>query len=174
MSCLVAHPRIFRLLMKGKFDVYLLWPFEKKLIFTIVAWFTVCDSTVIEIGKQYGTYWKLGYERRLLGIWKPGRYPTFRSFLMNSISRLSHGRNERRIRPNSGWGWILFQIGKIILFLCKAFIQSHYKEVTQGSVSSRARDNWLWYFAYFEPKKITRITKKSLLTRYYATFKCGP
>ena len=27
---LVAHPRIFRLFMKGKFDAYVLWPFAKK------------------------------------------------------------------------------------------------------------------------------------------------
>jgi hypothetical protein len=31
-SCLEAHAGFFRLSIKGKFDVYLLWPFGKKLI----------------------------------------------------------------------------------------------------------------------------------------------
>ena len=31
-SCLEAPPSIYRLLMKVKFDIYLLWPFGKKLI----------------------------------------------------------------------------------------------------------------------------------------------
>ena len=30
LSWLVAHPRIFKLFMKGKFDAYLLWPFAKE------------------------------------------------------------------------------------------------------------------------------------------------
>ena len=48
-SRLVAPSRIFRLLMKGKFDVYLLWPMGKKLIFAILAWSTVPDSTLSSI-----------------------------------------------------------------------------------------------------------------------------
>ena len=32
-SRLEAHFRFYRLFMKGKFDVYLLWPFQEKLIF---------------------------------------------------------------------------------------------------------------------------------------------
>ena len=32
MSCLEAHVGFFRLLMKGIFDPYALWPFEKKEI----------------------------------------------------------------------------------------------------------------------------------------------
>ena len=36
-SCLLALQIIFRLLMKTKFDIYLLWPFGKKLSFAIVA-----------------------------------------------------------------------------------------------------------------------------------------
>ena len=42
MSCLLAP----RLLMKWKFDVYLLWPFRKNLIFAIVARYTVRDYTI--------------------------------------------------------------------------------------------------------------------------------
>ena len=33
--------------MKGKFDVYLVQPFGKELIFAIVAWSTVRDSLVL-------------------------------------------------------------------------------------------------------------------------------
>ena len=43
ISWLVAHPRIFRLFMKGKFDAYLLWPLAKRFQSFIVARFTVCD-----------------------------------------------------------------------------------------------------------------------------------
>ena len=37
MPWLEAHFRFYRLIVKNKFDVYLLWPFEKKLIFQSVA-----------------------------------------------------------------------------------------------------------------------------------------
>ena len=40
------------------------------------------------------------------------------------------------------------------------FIQSHYIEVAQGGVSSRAIQNWLWIFSIFFSKK------------YYVTFQC--
>ena len=46
-SCLVAHPGIFRLLMKGKFEVYFLWPFGEKLMFEIVAQSTIRNSMVL-------------------------------------------------------------------------------------------------------------------------------
>ena len=36
-SCLEAHVGIYILLMKGIFDAYLLWPFDKKFIFELVA-----------------------------------------------------------------------------------------------------------------------------------------
>ena len=36
-SWLVAHSRIFRLFMKGKFDAYLLWPLDKRVQNWIVA-----------------------------------------------------------------------------------------------------------------------------------------
>ena len=45
-SHLVAPPRIFRLIMKGKFDVYLLRPLGEKFIFEIVAKSTLRDSMV--------------------------------------------------------------------------------------------------------------------------------
>ena len=47
--CLVAPQRIFRPLMKRKFDVYLLWPFGEGLIFAIVVQFTVGNSTVVRV-----------------------------------------------------------------------------------------------------------------------------
>ena len=37
---------MLHLFMKGKFPVYLPWPFEKKKIFAIVVWSTGRDSTV--------------------------------------------------------------------------------------------------------------------------------
>ena len=48
MSHLIVPISIFRLNIKGKFAVYLLWPlvFVEKVIFSIVAGSTVCDSTV--------------------------------------------------------------------------------------------------------------------------------
>ena len=49
-SCLEAHPGIYGLLMKGIFDAYVLWPFDKKLISWLVSQirtgdFTVCNSS---------------------------------------------------------------------------------------------------------------------------------
>ena len=41
---LVAHTTIFRLLMKGKCYVYLVWPLGGNFSFAIVAWSTVHDS----------------------------------------------------------------------------------------------------------------------------------
>ena len=48
LSWLVALPRIFRRLMKGKFDAYIcvLWPFAKKFQNWIVDWSTARDFTV--------------------------------------------------------------------------------------------------------------------------------
>ena len=43
-SCLVAPPRIFRILIIGRMDVYILSPLGNKLIFAIVAEYTVCNS----------------------------------------------------------------------------------------------------------------------------------
>ena len=44
-SSLVAHPRYFKLLMKGNFNAYLLRPFVEMLSFAIAALSTVRDST---------------------------------------------------------------------------------------------------------------------------------
>ena len=38
MSHLEAHAGFFRLLMKGIFDPYVLWPFDKKFIFELITW----------------------------------------------------------------------------------------------------------------------------------------
>ena len=45
-SCLEAHAGLFRLLMKGIFGPYALWPFDKKLIFLLVTRVRTHDYTV--------------------------------------------------------------------------------------------------------------------------------
>ena len=40
------HPGFYRLLMKGIFDAYVLWPFDKKLIFELVMRVNTHDFTV--------------------------------------------------------------------------------------------------------------------------------
>ena len=64
LSWLVAHPRIVRLFMKGKFDAYVLWPLAKRIQNWIVARSTACkimvsknlisfyECTYSEIGKK--------------------------------------------------------------------------------------------------------------------------
>ena len=42
----MSHAGFFRLLMKGIFDPYIVWPFEKKLISWLVMCFSTCDFTV--------------------------------------------------------------------------------------------------------------------------------
>ena len=49
LSRLVAHFQIFRRLMKGKFDAYVLWPLAKKFQNWIVDRSTARDFTVYEI-----------------------------------------------------------------------------------------------------------------------------
>ena len=46
LSWLVAHLRIFRMFMKGKFDVYILWTLNKRVQNWIVAQSTACNFTV--------------------------------------------------------------------------------------------------------------------------------
>ena len=51
-SCLVAPRRIFRLVIKGLFDVYLIRPFEKKLILFLeqcCAWYSFYENKVLHI-----------------------------------------------------------------------------------------------------------------------------
>ena len=57
LSRLVAHPSIFRMFMKGKFDAYVLWPLTKSFQNWIVDLSTARDFTVIEIVKVDGTVW---------------------------------------------------------------------------------------------------------------------
>ena len=45
-SRIEAHADLFRSLMKGIFDPYVLWPFAKKLQNWIVDWSTAHDFTV--------------------------------------------------------------------------------------------------------------------------------
>ena len=75
-SRLVAHPRNFRLFMKGKFDAYLLWPLAKRVQNWIVARSTAHNFTVdiLIINKlhfhvidaKYLGYSRLSNRRRLL------------------------------------------------------------------------------------------------------------
>ena len=55
-SRLEAHAGFFRLLMKGIFDAYVLWPFGKKLIFELVMCVSTRDSTVVVLGSN-GAVW---------------------------------------------------------------------------------------------------------------------
>ena len=52
-SRLEAYVGFFRLLVKGIFDPYVLWPFDKKLIFQLVTRISTRDFTVWEI-KTFG------------------------------------------------------------------------------------------------------------------------
>ena len=46
---LEAHAGFFRLLMKGIFDPYVLWPFDKKLILQLVTRIRIRDYTVLDL-----------------------------------------------------------------------------------------------------------------------------
>ena len=48
LSRLVAHQSIFRMLMKGKFDAYVLWPLAKSFQNWIVDRSTACDFTILQ------------------------------------------------------------------------------------------------------------------------------
>ena len=48
LSQLVAHSRIFRLFMKGKFDAYVLWPLAKRVQNWIVDRSTARNFTVVQ------------------------------------------------------------------------------------------------------------------------------
>ena len=47
-SRIEAHAGLFRLLMKGIFDPYVLWPFDKELIFLLVMLVSTREFTVNE------------------------------------------------------------------------------------------------------------------------------
>ena len=46
MSCFEADAGISKLLMKGIFDAYVLWPFDKKLILELVTHVSTPNYTV--------------------------------------------------------------------------------------------------------------------------------
>ena len=48
-SCLEAHAGFFRLLMKGIFNPYVLWPFDRKLIFKLVTYVRTRNYTVLKV-----------------------------------------------------------------------------------------------------------------------------
>ena len=47
---------------------------------------------------------------------------------------------------------INYPINSMVLFRIHCYCQSHYIEVAQGGMSSRAIHNWLWIFSLFQPK----------------------
>ena len=49
-SRLEEHADIYILLMKGIFDAYVLWPFDKNVIFELVTRINTRDYTVLVIG----------------------------------------------------------------------------------------------------------------------------
>ena len=49
LSRFIAHLRIFRLFMNGKFDAYLLWPLAKRVQNWIVDWSITNDFTLYNI-----------------------------------------------------------------------------------------------------------------------------
>ena len=53
MSRLEVHACFFRLLMKGIFDPYVLWPFDKKLIFLLVTSVRTRNYTVYKISLKF-------------------------------------------------------------------------------------------------------------------------
>ena len=55
-SRLEAHVGFFRLLMKGIFGPYVLWPFDKMLIFQLVTHIRTCDYTVPICTNKTKTY----------------------------------------------------------------------------------------------------------------------
>ena len=56
MSCLIVHPRIFKMFMKGKFDAYVLWHLARKFQNWIVVWSTACDFMVVAICQKTELY----------------------------------------------------------------------------------------------------------------------
>ena len=82
-SRIEAHAGLFRLLMKGIFDPYVLWPFDKKLIFKLVTRVRTRDYTVFIGCKMLdlvGPKWKFSVAKQL---WF-NRRPT------NSVASLFH------------------------------------------------------------------------------------
>ena len=59
LSWLVAHARIFRLFMKGKFDTYELWHLAKRVQNLKVDWSTACNFTVCTLENQLYFFAKL-------------------------------------------------------------------------------------------------------------------
>ena len=53
VASLEAHTGTYRFLMKGIFDDYILWPFDKKLIFELVMCVNTRDFTVCLIFHQF-------------------------------------------------------------------------------------------------------------------------
>ena len=45
-SHLEAHAGLFRMHMKGIFDAYVLWPFDKSFVFEFETYINTCDFTV--------------------------------------------------------------------------------------------------------------------------------
>jgi len=73
LSQLVAHLRIFRLFMKGKFDAYVLWPLAKRVQNWIVDRSTARDFTVYGIFLQGPSFFGLKFFRDQIS-WRPKKW----------------------------------------------------------------------------------------------------
>ena len=78
LSWFVAHLRIFKLLMKGKFDAYVLWPLSTRVQNWIVDGSSACDFTVF-------TFWLAS----CLGPKKQGFCPKLKFSQMKICYRIS-------------------------------------------------------------------------------------
>jgi hypothetical protein len=63
-SHLEAHAGIYRLLMKGIFNAYVLWPIDKKLIFELVTHVNTRDFTLRKNHKGLNIAKIEGYPKR--------------------------------------------------------------------------------------------------------------
>ena len=91
-SCFEPHPGFYRLLMKGIFDAYVLWPLEKIIFFEFVTRVNTPDFVVCRFSWQYFCIFllKVSYFRkdllkfsfepkneRKISLFLPWRYNTF-------------------------------------------------------------------------------------------------
>ena len=87
LSRLVAHSRIFRLFMKGKFDAYVLWPLTKRVQNWIVDRSTARDFTVCTMNHSSSKGAKVNFscQESFELFWFFFKLRICNSFLMTSI-----------------------------------------------------------------------------------------
>ena len=62
-SGLEPRPGLYRLLMKGIFDAYALWPFDKKIFFELVTRIDTCDG---KLSKSFSLELFLPYSNQMI------------------------------------------------------------------------------------------------------------